>query len=377
MGALTSAALTALLAGPAVFSAVYFPWALWCLRRAPEALSEAGEEPAVTFFRPLKNGAPRLREKLEMLMDAMRAGDQLLLGVEDGTSAAAVAEAVCAGAPGHEIVVVRCAPGRALNPKISKLVQMTPHARHGHWILSDSEAELDADFLRDFRREWTGCDVLTAGFRLRGARSWPERLDAAAVLLTLWPGLAVLRAAGGLGLTLGACTGVRRAEVEALGGWAALGEELAEDHWLGATLAKRGRRVRLCSRVATLEGDALSWREYWRHQRRVAITYRVANPAGFAGAFLTHGVTTSLLLAAWHPGAAWTWLLAGAVLAIRTATACAAGRQLGFPLAQPLRTVLAASVVETLCWAASWPARAVWWGGVRRRIGRDGRLREG
>src|SRR4051812_31624804 len=35
----------------------------------------------VTFFRPLKRGVPRLREKLEMLLEASLPADQILLGV--------------------------------------------------------------------------------------------------------------------------------------------------------------------------------------------------------------------------------------------------------------------------------------------------------
>ena len=111
---------------------------------------------------------------------------------------------------------------------------MEPLARHEHWILSDSEAVIDADFLEAFRREWARCDVLTAGYRFSRIATWPQRLDAAAALLTLWPGLAVLRASGRVRSHARRLHGISPGDVEAVGGWGAFADDLAEDNRLGS-----------------------------------------------------------------------------------------------------------------------------------------------
>jgi ceramide glucosyltransferase len=373
---------TSLLLGVSgVVSAIYFVIAAGLLARWQRtgALGEEGgsevESPAATFFRPLKAGVPDLPAKLAVLARALRPGDQLLIGAEAGSAEYAAAEALRDSNSELEIVAVACEPGMALNPKIGKLLQMEPLARHEHWILSDSEAVTDAAFLAAFRREWTECDVLTAGYRFSRVQTWPQSLDAAATLLTLWPGLAVLRAWGRLDFTLGACTGFRRRDLQAIGGWPAFAEELAEDNRLGKKLAAAGRDIRLSAQVVTLESDPLSWRDYWRHQSRVAVTYRVANPAGFAGAFFTQGVTTSLLLAAWQPGCMGMWLLFFVVFAVRVLTARHAAKLLAFPIPWLAPVVLVASIVETACWLLSWGTRSVWWSGRWRPIAADGRLK--
>ena len=46
----------------------------------------------VTFFRPLKAGVPRLGEKLEVLLQASLAGDQILFGVDAGSQEEAICE---------------------------------------------------------------------------------------------------------------------------------------------------------------------------------------------------------------------------------------------------------------------------------------------
>ena len=352
------------------------------MKDAPPELADAGLPP-VTLLRPLKAGVPALRAKLEALVAAMRPGDQLVLGADECAEEIRVGAELRAAFPEREIAVVSCRAGAALNPKISKLVQMAPHARHGHWVLSDSEAMIDAAWLEAFRREWlaSGADALTAGYRFVNLTTWPQRLDAAAALLALWPGLAMVRRFGRVSFTLGACTGFRRADVEAIGGWAAFGDFLAEDNRLGAALAKAGRTVRLSAQVATLDSDRLTWRDYWRHQRRVAVTYRVGRPAGFAGMIFPNGLVAGALLIALAPGGenrtGICVLFAVAIQLLRWMCFCDLGKTLRFPIPWFFPAMLAAGVIEIACWCAAWCDRRVWWAARRWRVSRAGRLMPG
>ena len=352
----------------------------WLAEAAPPETA-APDLPPLTLLRPLKAGVPALREKLDALAVALRPGDQLVLGADDGSVEMGVCSGLREAFPKCEISVVACRTGEALNPKISKLVQMTPHARHGHWILSDSEALLDAAWLDAFCREWLagGADVLTAGYRFVNPATWPQRLDAAAALCGLWPGLALVRRFGRVDFTLGACTALRRADVEAVGGWAAFGDFLAEDNRLGAALAHAGRTIRLSAQVATLDSDPLTWRDYWRHQRRVAVTYRVCQPAGFAGMILANGLVASALLLALAPSkpeAIFVCLLFAAMIQLaRWLWFRALGKALRFPIPWLFPVMLAAGAVEIACWCAAWCDRRVWWAGQRWHVSRAGRLK--
>ena len=184
-----------------------------------------------------------MEEKLAELARAMRTGDRLVLGVNEGSPDAAIAESVRAEFPQRDIVVVPCRADAALNPKISKLLQMESAVNCEHLILSDSEARIDQAWLDAFRREWTaiGADVMTCGYRFAGAGSWTQMLDAAPTLFSLWPGLLFVRRFGRINFTLGACTGLRRSDLASVGGWSAFSNELAEDNRLGAALAMAGK----------------------------------------------------------------------------------------------------------------------------------------
>jgi ceramide glucosyltransferase len=351
---------------------------LWLGKKSTD--SEPRNLPPVTLLRPVKAGVPSLREKLCALAQAMRPGDQLVLGAEQGSPELAVCDAVGAGFQDREIVVVPCAPGAAVNPKISKLVQVDGHARHGHLILSDSEAFIDAAWLDAFRVEWaaSGADVLTAPYRFVGFATLAECADAAATLLSFWPGLALVRALGQVRFTLGACTGLHRDALAKVGGWTAFGDFLAEDNRLGAALAEHGARIRLSAQVASLESDPMNWRDFWRHQRRVAVTHRVCDPRGFAGLIVTHGITAAFLMILLAPVSASPgfWLVWAIVaLACRGLSTRVIAAAIRMPVPGLWRAIGVAGMLETASWVLSWCVPTVWWAGKWRAVSWDGRMR--
>ena len=355
----------------AVVAAIYVRG--WRQEKLPDA-----ECPPLTLLRPIKSGVPALLEQLRELAKAMRPDDRLVLGVNDTSPDAEIANSVRAEFPDRDIVVVPCRAGAALNPKISKLVQMESAAEGEHLVLSDSEARIDAAWLDAFRREWaaSGADAMTCGYRFTGGGSWVQALDAAPTLFSLWPGLMFVRRFGRMNFTLGACTGLRRSDLASVGGWAAFADDLAEDNRLGAALAKAGRTIRLSLQVAALESDALTWREYWRHQRRIAVTYRVCNPAGFAGMIFTHSVLAGIALIALGGGTRRGWLaFTLAVQLTRWLFFRQVAKAVGFPRTRLLSTMLASDLVETVCWVLAWFSPTVWWSGKRWRISRAGKMR--
>ncbi len=331
----------------------------------------------VTFLRPIKACVPDLRSRVREAIGAMRPGDQLIFGVEANSQEAECCEQECAFVDSdRQILIVTCHPDGARNPKINKLVQMTLVAEHDRLIVMDSEAMPDAGWMERFREEWvgTGADLLTAGYRFGGAKSWWQRLDAAAALLTLWPGLAVVEAFGQVRFALGACMALRREDLDSLGGWARWSDSLAEDHALGQCFADDGRHVALSREVLELQSDLLDATGWWRHQRRAAVTYRVACPTGYAGQIVTHGVTFALLLTPLSGGAGWTWLAAGAVVILRSVTAVSIARTIGWRFRWLWIIAPIASLLETVFWLTACAAPQVWWAGRCWRVTDSGQL---
>jgi len=341
------------------------------LRGAGETESTA--TPPLTLWRALKPGVPDLEGKLDALALAARADDQILLGADTGSAEMGVCDSFRDRHRDRQIDIVPCDPDRAENPKISKFIQMAPFARHSNWVLTDSEAMPDAQFIEAFRREWSasGADAQTCGYRFAGLRKAPQILDASPALLTLWPGLML---AGRINFTLGACMAVKAADIRAIGGWERLGCELAEDHRLGVLLSAAGRTIRLSQHVLTLDSDPCGWRDLFRHQHRVAMTYRATAPVGALGLPILHTVGFAALAAALHP--AW-WPPALMVLFVRVLAAVSTSRSLKFPVPFLPLVIMASPFLESAMWVVAWFSRRVWWSGRWRAVGWRGRLRHG
>jgi ceramide glucosyltransferase len=325
----------------------------------------------VTWFRPLKRGVHDLETKIEQFLGVVGAEDQVIFGVDPDSPELELCRRHAAG--DSRVSVVSCESGRTANPKIAKLCQMSPLARHDAWVVMDAEAMADSRFVTTFRAELAANDVVTAGYRMVGMRTAVEWLDAIPVIQTLWPGLELVRAFGPLRFTLGACTGVKRSQIEEIGGWEGLGDWLAEDHRLGRILADRGRRVVLSRAVLDLEADRLTWRDYWRHQRRVAFTYRVAAPWGAAGMILTRGFGLSFLLMCLFPSC-WTAVLALLAAMVHLVSLGLEGSRVGLRPGAWVTAGLISELVEIGCWGLSWGTGGVWWGGKWRPVAWNGRL---
>lgn len=169
---------------------------------------------------------------------------------------------------------------------------------------------------------------------------------------------------------------VRRKALEQVGGWEALADYLADDNRLGVALASAGNRVGLSHHIATLRTDRLTWREYWRHQRRIAITYRACNPLGFAGSLCVQGVPFALLAFCLRPGSLLFQSIVLITLFVRLSTVRALTRILSFPLRSrfSLVEVLLSSHVEIACWLLAWLSPRVRWAGRDFHVTAGGEL---
>lgn len=349
------------LAGVALFSAAFFVATRACLRawqRAPQASAPPPPEP-LTFFRPLKPGEPSLAEKLTRFVIGTRPGDRILLGTTSEAEHAAAC-AIREGFPEKEIVVVPCEAGRLANPKINKLAQMEPFAGPERWLALDSDTLCDAEVLDALRADWaaSGAPVLTAPYVFVRAGSPASRLDAAATVLGLWPGVALLRATGRAGTMFGACLGVTAPVLRSLGGWAALGDEFAEDNALGRRLAAAGHRIHLAPTAVPVDAGSLTWREAIVHQHRVHATYHRCDPAGALGLPLTYGIPLTLAAFAAQPRLS---LLAvhAALVALRAASA----RELPGQPRLSLADIWLTSLAEPVFWTAGLVLRKPHWKG--------------
>ncbi|MBI3724413.1 glycosyltransferase [bacterium] len=376
-------------------SCLYYVLAALAALRTRKALSASqptGARPRVSVLVPVSGKETRLRANLEAILRSLEPGDELLVGAalaED--PALEIVSELARSLPKAPLIVVAGSASRATNRKVAALEALERRASADVLLLVDSDVRLDAGLIeglvRPLGQERVGlATALYRGVPAPGAGLAP-RLEALTINADFVPSVLVAHfLGGGMSFALGAANAVRREALEAIGGFASLGEVLADDHELGRRVAAAGFRVKLAPAVVPIVQDS-SWKETLARLLRWSRTYRVCRPLGYAATVLSHhGIACSLgavalaLAASAASGAialpVWALALAGTVVLVRLATAGSthaliAGKEADFaslPLL-PLRDILG-----TALFLLAWTRRTVTWRSRRYRVSRDGTM---
>src|SRR5207247_264287 len=117
----------------------------------------------------------------------------------------------------------------------------------------------------------------------------------------------------------GATLAFRRRTLDAIGGFKAVGEYLADDYMLGERIAASGERVVLSRYIVETRVVERSFAALFFHELRWSRTMRAVRPIGYFFAAVTYGLVWSAL-ALVATGATWAALgVAGAHVAVRLA----------------------------------------------------------
>jgi ceramide glucosyltransferase len=255
--------------------------------------------PTMTILKPVGGVEPGLEENLRSFCAQDYPAYDVVFGVLGADDPALpVIRRVAASFPDRTTVVVGDGVARFRNPKIANLAPMLAHARGEILAIADSDMRVTPGYL-DALAEAFGdprAGAVTAVYR-----GEPGDGTIASALGAMWiseqfaPSALVAATLEPLTYTFGATMAVRRTVLDEIGGLAALGDELADDHVLGRKVAAHGRRVTLAPYVVTNVVNERDLGTLLSHEIRWARTIRSVRPASYLGILLTYPVPLAWL----------------------------------------------------------------------------------
>ncbi|HET6208285.1 MAG TPA: bacteriohopanetetrol glucosamine biosynthesis glycosyltransferase HpnI [Terracidiphilus sp.] len=259
-----------------------------------------GFAPGVTILKSLKGLDPGMMEAFRSHCRQSYAGEyELLFGVSSlADPAAAAVMQLQSEFPEREIRLIECPQRLGANGKVSTLIQLVPHARHGFLLINDSDITVWPRYLERVMGCFAegGVGMVTVLYRGRAHQTLPSRLEALGIATDFQPSVLLARwIEGGLRYGLGSTLAVSREALERIGGLESLVDQLADDYELGARIFKAGLGVALSGEVVETSVPAYSWPGFFDHQLRWYRTVRDARPWGYAGLIFTHGLGWALL----------------------------------------------------------------------------------
>ena len=348
-----------------------------CLFRRTQSSSREGSlaaSPPVSILKPIHGLQDGFRDALRTHATQDYPTFELLLGHSDSQDPAlAEIERAKAQFPGVEIRAVRCTQ-QAPNHKAGVLMDLARAARYPIIIVNDADIAVPPNYIRDVTAPLhdPAIGLITCIYRAEGT-SWPSRWEALGVATDFAPSALVAPLVGVSEFGLGSTLAFRRADLERIGGFAAVADYLADDYQLGCKIHALGLHNLVSPVVVSTRLHGQSWGDVWKHQLRWARTVRLSRKGGYLGLPVTFATLWAVIAAA-----AGMWQVALVLLAIRMTMAIVAGwfvvRSPDVPrwcLLIPFRDLYGAAV-----WVAALFGNTVEWGDETLELDKNGRIKK-
>jgi ceramide glucosyltransferase len=335
--------------------------------------------PGLTLLKPLKGCDAETESCLRSWFLQKYPGPvQILLGAASADDpACAVVRALLAEFPESDARLLICAENLGANAKVSTLRQLEPHIRHPLVMISDADVRVPPDFAANITPHLAdpGAGLINCFYRLAHPATPAMQWEATAINADFWTHVLQARSLKPVDFALGAVMTLPAAQLQAIGGFAALSDFLADDYQLGRQVTRQQKRIEFATVVAECWEAPMNWRQVWTHQARWARTIRVCQPMPFFLSILNNSTLWPLLWLAVARQPAALAVCIGCVL-FRIGTALQQQSRL---MQSPIRLAYAwmppiKDLLDVLVWAAAFGSNHIIWRGDRYRILPGGKL---
>src|SRR5208283_1040323 len=283
-----------------ISSGVYSLLALFCVieffRPGKLELKDISQAP-ISILKPLSGKDPELYENIQSFCSQNYPEYEVLLGVTDPNDAALNVAEKLQRQSAVKIVVNERSLGA--NRKVSNLNGLADAAHYPLLAVSDSDMRVDSSYLEHIAGEYFSGEntgLVTSLYKISNPVSAGAAFESLTIALDLIPSVLVARRLEGVTFGLGASMLFSREALNAIGGFEAIADYLADDYQIGNRLWQKGYKIILSRYVLEDRAGAMSIAGHLKHQIRWARTYRACRPKGFLGYGITYVFPISCLL---------------------------------------------------------------------------------
>ena len=334
--------------------------------------------PAITILKPLKGVDEDLEANLRSFFRQDYPVFQLLFGVAEANDPAiGVVERLLAEFPRQDAFLVVGCPAFGLNPKVENLAAMEKYRKHDVILISDSNVCARPSYLRE-----TACYLTDPGVGLVTnlfAGVGEERAAAAMENMELngfIAGGVAMAEVFGITCVVGKSMMLPVRTLEAIGGFAAVRNLLAEDQVIGLKVRAAGYSIKLSHHVIDNVNASRDLRWFLnRHSRWFKIRRRLALPAFLLEPIANLGSLGVVWALSGDSGIAWGGLVLLMGLGVFRDAIMTKRLRGTFPKAKHLILSPIKDLFLLPVWIDALLNRRVFWRGHRLVIGRYTRLR--
>ncbi|MEK6285993.1 MAG: bacteriohopanetetrol glucosamine biosynthesis glycosyltransferase HpnI [Acidobacteriota bacterium] len=374
-------AIKVILAGCALAANVYYLLSIVAAFRffSRPRLDDSVNFLPVTIMIPLHGADFKAYENYARFCRQDYAQYQIVFGVRDSRdSSVPIVQELIANFPDRDIALVISEETIGENLKVSNLHNMLGHVKYEQIVIVDSDIRVSRDYLRKILAPLSDerVGLVTCLYRAAETPDFASKLEAVGISTEFAPGVLMAWMLEGVKFALGSTMATTRTRLEAIGGFRALADYLADDFMLGNLIAKSGYEVCLSDHVVETAMQPAGFTGMMRHQVRWARSTRISRPAGYLGLILTYGTALALLNVAVDNASRFSLLLLATTLVVRLTMGWMIGvHWLGDKILKkyfwlvPVRDLLSFAI-----WCSSWVGKRVEWRGRLFEVARNGKM---
>ncbi|MHB8844213.1 MAG: glycosyltransferase [Nitrospirota bacterium] len=342
--------------------------------------------PPISILKPLRGLDDNLFDNLSSFCTQDYSDYEILFSLQDRNDPAyKVAKMVQDKYPGSNITIVveRCSAG--LNPKVNNLIPAYRKSRHPYILISDSNVMVGRDYLAETMRHTQDPSVGLVSNLIRGVggRSIGAVLENLHLNSFIIGSVSFLDRFLSMPCVIGKSMLMKKDDLQALGGFEAFKDILAEDFIIGREMQKAGKRVALSNYLIS------NVNEYWdikrflnRHTRWGKLRWRIGG-ARYLSELLVNPVFIAMLPVIVSGPTRLTVGFAGLISLVKILADSIIGRRIEaqgseYPSAERSPFAYFLVPVKDLLIGCLWIvpilSATVVWRGNRYLIGRDSRL---
>jgi len=349
---------------------------------ARSALPQPVQLPLVSVLKPVHGMEPRLRENLEsfFLLDYPQFELLFCARSRDDAALAIVSELRLKYQNISASVLVSGEPPWP-NAKVYSLAKMVEEARGNILVISDSDVEVQRNYLREVTKPFADPQVgmttcLYRGFPTGGLWS---RLEALGMSVEMTAGVLIANMMEGMKFALGPTMAIRKDVLDKIGGARACGDYCSDDFLFGNWTDAAGYKVVLSEHVIDHIVLNRDWKNSWKHQVRWMKSTRCSRPKGHFGTGLTFAMPFGVL------GLVAGMLIGQPLVGLAVCLFCFFQRMflsvaIGGGVVQDPRATRDAwlyplrDLLGFVFWAASYGSRVIDWRGEKYRLEDGGKM---
>lgn len=262
------------------------------------------------------------------------------------------------------------------NLKVSNLANAQAAAKYPILLIADSDIRVKSDYLRRVVQPLKDptVGVVTCPYRSL-AQGWVSSLQAIQTACEFHAGVLVARKLSGMNFAFGSTIIIQTATLEAIGGFAAIADYLADDFLLGHLPKQKDYKVVLSDYIVDHVLAKDTFTSSIQRQIRWARGKRVSRPWGYLGLILTYGTIASLLFLIATQGSLLGWSVLAVTWCVRLIMAWAIGvRSLKDEAANQFWLLPLCDLLSFAVWCYSFLGNTIEWRGRSLLLTKGGKL---